>query len=89
MSCIHKGESSAFTFAYSGMSETVQNYGCLPTPQEIVVMRIKHGKTWACHEDPSKPCQGALDHLRREGHQFKVIDPKLVTEKDPWHLFTE
>lgn len=75
-------------FSFTDESEVIQNYGCLPTPFEIVAMRQKHGKTWACHANPTKPCLGALRHMRKEGMQYRVIDKRLVTENDDWHMYT-
>lgn len=82
------GEESACPFAFTDASEFVQNLGCLPTPYEIVVMRRDHGKTWACHSNPRKPCAGALIHMRDAGMPYKVIDTVLVTEKDDWSPYT-
>lgn len=67
-------------FAFSDKSEMIQDYGCLPTPQEIVRMRVEFGKTWACHEDPKKPCAGAIAHLKEKGHAYHMEDKQLVTE---------
>ncbi len=86
MSCNHKTD-SACPFAYTAESETVQNYGCLPTPGEIRIMRVEHGKTWACHEHPEKPCKGAIADLKERGLPYKVIDKALVTEKSDWAAF--
>ena len=76
-------------FAFTEESEQIQNYGCLPTPREIMNMRINHGKTWACHSNPDKPCLGAMEYLNRYGHPFKVIDRELVTEEDDWSKYTK
>lgn len=88
MSCIDKNDSCC-PFAFNDMSESVQNYGCLPTPMEIVTMRIAHGKTWACHEMPDQPCLGAIRHLKRAGQPHKIIDQELLTEQSEWHLYTK
>lgn len=88
MSCNHKHD-SACPFVYSDVSEYVQNLGCLPTPQEIVTMRVVHGKTWACHERPDQPCAGSIRHLKRSGKPHKVIDLELLTEQSNWHLYTK
>lgn len=72
---------------FSIESEMIQNYGCLPEPLDIVNMRAVHGKTWACHAEPEKPCIGAIQYMKEKGLPHKVIDHKLVTEKDHWELY--
>jgi hypothetical protein len=51
-------------------------------------MRVVHGKTWACHEDTSKPCIGAIKYLKEKSLPYHIIDSKLITEKDEWDQFT-
>jgi len=74
-------------FECSDYSEQIQNYGCLPTQYDILTMRYNHGKTWACHSDPTKPCTGAINRLKKLGLDYKVIDTTLQTEKTDWHLY--
>lgn len=82
--CTKNCQTTSCPFAYTEESEIIQNYGCLPTPYEILYMRVRHGKTWACHSDPSKPCAGAIAHLKSEGLPHKVVDTELVTEEHDW-----
>lgn len=87
MTCDHRDPRCACPFAPTDASDRVQNYGCLATPREIVVMRVFHGKTWACHADPAHPCVGAIRHLRSSGLPYAVIDPVLLTERSDWARF--
>lgn len=73
---------SACPFSFTDQSEEIQNLGCLPTPQEIIRMRVEHGRTWACHSDPTKPCTGAIRHLHDAGLPYKVVDRRLVTDRN-------
>ncbi|WP_415913300.1 hypothetical protein [Neptuniibacter sp. QD37_11] len=76
-------------FAGTEESEHIQGYGCLPSSYEIAIMRIKHGKTWACHSNPDTPCVGAIRNLKANGHPYKVIDKNLITERHDWSKFTK
>jgi hypothetical protein len=86
--CRRECAETSCPFAFTEISETIQNYGCLPEPQDIVRMRVVHGKTWACHSNPELPCIGAIQHLRDNGLPYNVIDPVLLTEKSDWYLYT-
>lgn len=69
-------------FAYTEESEKIQNYGCLPTPIEIIAMRVFHGKTWACHSDHSKPCIGALKNIKEKGFDNSIIDKNFINDSN-------
>lgn len=86
MGCNRLCEGCPFDFG-AEETELAQNYGCLPTPREILNMRAHHGKTWACHSDPATPCVGAIKWLKSQGLPYRVEDPELLTESSPWHLF--
>lgn len=89
MTCVTEGEDSTCPFAYTEHSEQAQNYGCLPTRHDIVTMRVKYQKTWACHKYPEKPCLGAIQHLAENNLPIKVVDKELLTEQSQWELYTE
>lgn len=84
-----KDRQSSCPFASTEQSEMAWNTGCLPGQHEIISMRVHHGKTWACHDNPKKPCAGAIADLRERGLPHKVEDKELLTEGSPWHLFSE
>lgn len=82
-SCIHCSKNSC-PFALTDESEQIQNYGCLPTPQDILVMRVQYGKTWACHSNTKKPCLGALERLIKLKLPYKVVDKDFIDESSDW-----
>lgn len=88
-SCTKQRSIASCPFALTDESEQIQNYGCLPTPYDILQMRLIHGKTWACHSDSRKPCLGALEYLKELNLPFKVIDQKMVTLDDNWGEYTK
>lgn len=87
MTCPHD-ETSCCPLAFTESSEITQSCGCLPSPYEIMRMRVNHGKTWACHSEPTKPCIGAIKCLKEQGLPHTVIDPTLITEEDDWSAYT-
>lgn len=50
-------------------------------------MRVVHGKTWACHSNPRKPCLGTLQYLKKQNLPYKVIDGNLVTEATDYRQY--
>ena len=52
-------------------------------------MRNEHGKTWACHSNPDKPCRGALKMLHKLGKDATIIDKDLLTYTCEWEKYCE
>jgi len=78
--CDKNCSTTSCPFAFTEESEQIQGYGCLPTPIEIVSMRVFHGKTWACHSNPEKACIGGLKAVREFGFDNTIIDTILIDE---------
>ena len=85
--CNHECKETTCPFAFTEESELIQNYGCLPTPYEIIQMRVQSGKTWACHSDPNVPCKGAIQYLKENNLPYKVIDSALLGEYNDWSIY--
>lgn len=74
-------------FAFSEESEKVQGYGCLPNFFDIIKIRTNYGLTWACHDQPSKPCKGALLYMRKKGIDCRIINKEFLTIDDNWEKY--
>lgn len=51
-------------FGCSEASEQAQNWGCLPTPMQIIEMKEKSGHNWACHSNENKICSGFVGFVK-------------------------
>ena len=78
-----------YPFSFTDESEQIQNYGCLPSPMDIINMRQNYGKTWACHCNPTKPCLGAINWQKEKGLEYKVIDSHLVTDDSNLEIYCD
>ena len=56
----HKGScvTCPFNAAFTEEAAQVENYGCLPTAAEIVLMKRDSGHNWACHDEEDRVCAG-------------------------------
>lgn len=78
----------ACPFAFNEVSEVAQSYGCLPTPFEIIVMKVKYNKTWACHDNSDKPCLGAIRMLKNNKIDYKQ-EGELITLDSDWGQYVK
>ena len=65
---------------YSEEAQRAQNYGCLPTPQEMLRLNEEEGQALSCHSNGSCVCKGLAAHLKEMGNR----PAKLKTHKD-WY----
>lgn len=73
-------------FNRSDESEYVQELGCLPTPTEIISLKVATGHNWECHSRPEHPCQGLQQEIRlakglEEGYLMR--SSKVLADVDP------
>ncbi|MDV5127001.1 MULTISPECIES: hypothetical protein [Bacillus amyloliquefaciens group] len=66
-------------FSHSDEAEMVQNYGCLPTPQQIVEMKEKSGHNWACHSDETVLCGGFAKYIKRNRPDLNINEGQLIS----------
>ena len=62
-------------FAETAEAEQAQNYGCLPTRQDIMTMHRDDGRDWACHGNATQVCAGLVAECREHGVSFDKSAP--------------
>ena len=62
---------TACPFSTSEEAEQTQNWGCLPSPFEILEMKRTADKNWPCHEDETRICAGFVSRCRELGLDYK------------------
>ena len=79
---------STCPFSCSDEAAQAQNYGCLPTPQEIIKIKRATGRNWHCHDDETKLCAGFAEAAHEEGLDVKQGEPALYSHwyKEPYPL---
>lgn len=66
-------------FAFTDESEQAQNYGCLPTPLDIIRMKRESGHNWACHHNENQKCKGFEDFVKyNQESEFSVDKMKDI-----------
>lgn len=72
-------------FTHTDKAEVGQNSGCLPTPYQIITMKVETGNNWACHDNCNRVCQGMIQY----GHELPhgkdldftkgelIVDPEI------------
>lgn len=68
----------ACPFAFSDRSEQAQNYGCLPSPAEILRMKKSSNQNWGCHEDSSRVCAGFAAHVKKYNPELNVRQGGII-----------
>lgn len=76
-------------FAFTDLNETIQSYGCIPTPHEIRTMRVEHAKTWAYHSNYREPYTDAIRWLKENWYPHKIVDTELLNERSDWSRYTQ
>lgn len=61
----------ACPFNCTEVSAMAYNYGCLPTTQEIMMLKRDTGKNWPCHDDETRVCSGFASMAKQEGVEIK------------------
>lgn len=64
-------------------AEMAQNYGCLPTPCEIIQLKRTSGQNWACHSDETKVCAGLCHAAKPEG--LNLAEGALLSYSSWYH----
>ncbi len=59
-------------FACTDASDQAQNYGCLPTPHEILQMKRERGINWSCHDNERSLCAGFAVEARNQDLNVKT-----------------
>lgn len=66
-------------FSHSDEAEMAQNYGCLPTPKQIIEMKEKSGHNWACHSDATVLCGGFAKYIKRNRPDLNISEGQLIS----------
>lgn len=77
-------------FSCTGISESIQNYGCLPDSSDIIRMKRESGHNWGCHGDETKICGGYAQHIKENGleKELNIFEGGIISYND-WYLLGE
>lgn len=75
------GSGGCMSCPYSSNEETeiIHNYGCLPTPKDIMELKVTTGHNWSCHNDETKVCSGFATDLKQKHPDLSVKNGGLIS----------
>ncbi len=87
--CNHASPTCDCPFAETEAAVRIDNSGCLPTRRQIMRLRTELGKTWACHNDITKPCIGAMRALKDAGLPYKFEGGETLVSELEYEEFAD
>jgi hypothetical protein len=72
-------------FSSNDKAEQVQNWGCLPTPYDIIKMKEKSGHNWSCHSDATVLCGGFARYVTENRPDLDIKQGNLISY-EVWYL---
>lgn len=72
-------------FSCNEHAEQAQNYGCLPSPFQIIEMKRKSGHNWACHSNENVLCGGFAKFIKDECPDLDIHTGNLISYETWYH----
>lgn len=67
-------------FAFTDEAAQAQNYGCLPTPQDIILMKTNNNTNWVCHNSKHRLCAGFKETCDERGLDYNTGNRMTLRE---------
>lgn len=75
-------------FSENDGAEELLNYGCLPTPYDILKMKKESGHNWACHYNENSLCRGLVEHNEKYNSDLNLTTGNLISY-ETWYYEEE
>lgn len=78
-------------FSMTEEADRMNNSGCLPSPGEIIQMKVDTGNNWACHSNCNRVCQGLVNESKwwKSAVDLDFTKGKLIHDFESVHSKAE